>query len=112
ETPAEKTIFELKAAQTLYDSAKMDEAISAYQALLQSDAANIEALYWLGLAYASQSKFQESANTLQKFVDTAPASDSRVESTKAVIKDLIVGNNLQPPKSEPVKGRPAPKKKP
>ncbi len=112
ETPADKTNFELKAAQTLYDSGKMDEAVSAYQALLQADANNVEALYWLGLAYASQSKFQESANTLQKFIDTAPATDSRVESTKAVIKDLVVGNNLQPPKSEPVRGRAPAKKKP
>ncbi|HEX5084314.1 MAG TPA: carboxypeptidase regulatory-like domain-containing protein [Blastocatellia bacterium] len=99
ETPADKTSFELKAAQTLYDANKMDEAIVAYQALLQTDANNVEALYWLGLGYASLGKFQESADTLQKFIDTAPATDSRVESTKAVIKDLVVGNNLQPPKS-------------
>ncbi|HKQ76390.1 MAG TPA: carboxypeptidase regulatory-like domain-containing protein [Blastocatellia bacterium] len=111
ETAAEKTAFELKAALTLYDAGKMDEAVSAYQALLQADAANIEALYWLGLAFASQSKFQESANTLQKFIDTAPAADPRVESTKAVIKDLVVGNNLQPPKSEPAKRGAAPAKK-
>jgi tetratricopeptide (TPR) repeat protein len=111
ETPAEKAAFELKSAQTLYDAGKMDEAVNAYQALLQADANNIEALYWLGLAYASQGKFQESANTLQKFIDTAPANDSRVEGTKTVIKDLVVGNNLQPPKSEPARGRAAPAKK-
>jgi tetratricopeptide (TPR) repeat protein len=110
ETPADKTSFELKAAQTLYDANKMEEAIAAYQALLQTDANNVEALYWLGLGYASLGKFQESADTLQKFIDTAPATDSRVESTKAVIKDLVVGNNLQPPKSD-AKGR-ATKKKP
>jgi tetratricopeptide (TPR) repeat protein len=110
ETPAEKSTYELKAAQTLYDANKMDEAIVAYQALLQTDANNIEALYWLGLGYASMGKFQESADTLQKFIDTAPATDSRVESTKAVIKDLVVGNNLQPPKSD-AKGK-ATKKKP
>jgi tetratricopeptide (TPR) repeat protein len=112
ETPAEKTGFELKSAQTLYDANRLDDAISAYQALLQADGSNIEALYWLGLAYASQGKFQESANTLQKFIDAAPATDSRVESTKSVIKDLVVGNNLQPPKSEPTRGRSSAKKKP
>jgi tetratricopeptide (TPR) repeat protein len=112
DNPAEKGAFELKCAQTYYDSGKMDEAVSAYQALLQADASNIEALYWLGLAYASQGKFQDSANTLQKFIDTAPANDSRVEGTKSVIKDLVVGNNLQPPKSEPAKGRTPAKKKP
>jgi tetratricopeptide (TPR) repeat protein len=111
EAPADKIKLELKSAQTLYDSNKMDEAISAYQALVQADTSNFEALYWLGLGYASQGKFQESADTLQKFIDTAPATDSRVESTKAVIKDLVVGNNLQAPKSDSGKGK-ATKKKP
>jgi tetratricopeptide (TPR) repeat protein len=112
DTPADKTTYELKAAQTLYDSNKMDEAVSAYQALLQTDANNIEALYWLGLAYVAQGKFQQSADTLQKFIDLAPATDSRVADTKSVIKDLVVGNNLQPPKADPGRGKAAAKKKP
>jgi tetratricopeptide (TPR) repeat protein len=112
DTPAEKTAFDLKGAQTLYDSNKMDEAVTAYQALLQTDANNIEALYWLGLAYVAQGKFQQSADTLQKFIDLAPATDSRVADTKSVIKDLVVGNNLQPPKSDPGRGKAAAKKKP
>jgi len=112
DNPAEKAGFELKAAQTLYDANKMDEAITAYSGLLEVDANNFEALYWLGLAYVSKEKFQDAANTLQKFIDLAPATDSRVNDTKAVIKDLVVGNNLQPPKSEPSKGRGPAKKKP
>jgi TolA-binding protein len=112
ETPAEKTSFDLKAAQTLYDTSKMDEAVVAYQALIQADATNIEALYWLGLSYVAQGKFQESADTLQKFIDLAPATDPRVADTKTVIKDLVVGNNLQPPKSDPGRGRGPAKKKP
>jgi tetratricopeptide (TPR) repeat protein len=111
ENPADKNSFELKAAQTLYDAFKMDEAITAYQALLQADANNFEALYWLGLALVAKEKYQDAANTLQKFIDTAPTTDTRVESTKAVIKDLVVGNNLQPPKSEPSRGRAAPTRK-
>jgi cytochrome c-type biogenesis protein CcmH/NrfG len=112
DAPAEKTSFELKAAQTLYDTSKMDEAVSAYQALLQADANNIEALYWLGLSYVAQGKFQESADTLQKFIDLAPATDPRVNDTKTVIKDLVVGNNLQAPKSDPGRGRGPARKKP
>jgi tetratricopeptide (TPR) repeat protein len=108
---AEKASLEMKSAQTLYEAAKMDEAVSAYQALLQADANNFEALYWLGLAYANQGKFQDSANTLQKFIDTAPATDPRVAEAKTVIKELVVGNNLQQPKSEPARrGTPAKKK--
>ncbi len=112
ETPAEKTAFELKAAQTYYDAGKMEEAVTSYQAMLQVDANNIDALYWLGLSYVAQGKFQESANTLQRFIDIAPATDTRVADTKTVIKDLVVGNNLQPPKAEPGKRAPAAKKKP
>jgi tetratricopeptide (TPR) repeat protein len=105
ETPAEKAGFELKAAQTLYDANKTDEAIIAYQALVQADANNFEALYWLGMSYVVKEKYQDAANTLQQFIDIAPATDSRVEGAKAVIKDLVVGNNLTPPKSEPSRGR-------
>jgi tetratricopeptide (TPR) repeat protein len=112
DTPAEKASFEMKAAQTLYDSNKMDEAIGAYNALLEADANNFEALYWLGLAFVAKEKYQDAANTLQKFIDMAPATDSRVADTKAVIKDLVVGNNLQPPKSEPSRGRTPARKKP
>ncbi|HZF41429.1 MAG TPA: carboxypeptidase regulatory-like domain-containing protein [Blastocatellia bacterium] len=112
DTPAEKTTFELKAAQTFYDAGKYDESISAYQALLQTDANNIEALYWLGLSYVGKEKFQDAANTLQKFIDLAPATDSRVADTKPVIQSLVVGNNLQPPKSDPGRGKAAAKKKP
>jgi TolA-binding protein len=112
DTPAEKASFEMKAAQTLYDSNKMDEAITAYNALLGADANNFEAMYWLGLAFVAKEKYQDAANTLQKFIDLAPATDSRVADTKAVIKDLVVGNNLQPPKSEPSRGRGPAKKKP
>jgi tetratricopeptide (TPR) repeat protein len=112
DNPAEKASFEMKAAQTLYDSNKMDEAIVAYNALLEADANNFEALYWLGLAFVAKEKYQDAANTLQKFIDMAPATDSRVADTKAVIKDLVVGNNLQPPKSEPSRGRTPARKKP
>jgi tetratricopeptide (TPR) repeat protein len=111
ETPADKTSYELKAAQTLYDSFKYDEAITAYQALVQADTSNFEALYWLGMSYVVKEKYQDAANTLQQFIDAAPATDSRVEGAKAVIKDLVVGNNLEPPKSAPSRGR-ATKKKP
>jgi hypothetical protein len=35
-----------------------------------------------------------------------------VADTKTVIKDLVVGNNLQPPKSDPGRGKGPAKKKP
>jgi cytochrome c-type biogenesis protein CcmH/NrfG len=111
--PAEKVNFELKAAETYYESGKIEESVAMYKAILEGDPNNIEGLYKLGLAYAALADFQASANTLQLFVDRAPAEDPRVAEVKMVIKDLIVGNNLEAPKSLPAqRGRPAPRKKP
>jgi tetratricopeptide (TPR) repeat protein len=100
EVSEEKKSFSLKAAKSLYEAGMIEQSIDAYSKFLTSDPDNIEALYNLGLAYASVAKFQESANTLQRFVDKAPENDPRVPETKTVIKDLIVGNNLEPPKSD------------
>lgn len=108
---ADKINFDLKGAETLYEAGKIEEAVAMYQAILNIDANNIEALYKMGLAYAALAKFQESANTLQAFVDRAPAEDPRVAEAKVVIKDLIVGNNLEPPKSLEKKGGKAPARK-
>lgn len=111
EVPADKINYDLKGAETLYESGKIEEAVAMYQNILTVDANNIEGLYKLGLAYAALAKFQESANTLQAFVDRAPAEDPRVAEAKVVIKDLIVGNNLEPPKSLDKKGGKAPARK-
>lgn len=111
ENPEEKKSFPLKGAQTLFEAGVAEKAVASYQDILKGDPENVEALYGLGLAYVNVGKFQEAANTLQQFADRAPATDPRVVEAKTVIKDLIVGNNLTPPKSEPGKGRAAPPKK-
>lgn len=109
--PADKVKFQLAAAEVYFDSGKAEESVAAYQKILEANPDNVDAMYKLGLAFASVAKFQESANTFQKFLDTAPATDGRVPEVKTVLKDLVVGNNLQPPKSEPAKrGAPAKKK--
>lgn len=110
--PAAKKAMLVKSAKTYFESGKSEQAITAYQEILQSDPENIDALYELGLAYAGAGKFQESANTLQKFLDKAPANNPHVEEVKVVIKDLVVGNNLQPPKSEKGSTSRTTKKKP
>jgi cytochrome c-type biogenesis protein CcmH/NrfG len=102
----------LSAAGIYFDGGKPEEAVTAYTAILQAAPDNLDAIYKLGLAYASVAKFQESANTFQQFLDKAPETDARVPEVKAVLKDLVVGNNLQPPKSEPSRGKAGAKKKP
>ncbi len=110
ELPADKIKFQLAAAEVYFESGKAEEAVAAYSEILAANPDNIDAMYKLGLAYASVAKFQESANTFQKFLDNAPSADPRVPEVKAVLKDLIVGNNLQPPKSEAPAKRGAPPK--
>ncbi|HZS04260.1 MAG TPA: carboxypeptidase regulatory-like domain-containing protein [Blastocatellia bacterium] len=99
--PADKKKLLLKRAGTLRDASRTDEAIAAYKDILQSDPDNLEALYSLGTTYAGNEKtWQDSANTLQVFVDKAPDNDPRKAEAKAVIGELLKGNNIQPPKSE------------
>jgi cytochrome c-type biogenesis protein CcmH/NrfG len=106
EDPVKKKEYRLKAAKTLFEAGKSPEAIVAYQEILQTDANNLDALYSLGLAYSAVEKFQESANTLQKFLDKAPANDPRVEEVKPIIKYLIEGNKVVAPKADDKKGTP------
>lgn len=108
--PTQKKNMLVKSAKTYFESGNTEKAIEAYQGILQTDPDNIDALYGMGLAYAGAGKFQESANTLQQFLDKAPADHPNVEEVKAVIKDLVTGNNLEPPKSD--KSRNTRRKKP
>ena len=110
ELPADKAKLQLAAAEVYFDSGKSDEAVAAYNEILTASPDNLDAIYKLALSYAAAAKFQESANTFQKFLDKAPENDARVPEVKAVMKDLVVGNNLQPPKSEPTKKAPAKRK--
>ncbi len=110
--PAKKKEYILKGAKVLFEAGKVEDSIVAYQKILETDPDNIDALYELGLAYANVAKFQESANTLQKFLDRAPETNPHVAEVKSVIAELIKGNNIQPPKSEPAKGRTPAKRRP
>jgi len=112
DNPADKKAFPLKGAETLREAGKIEEAIAAYKVILQVDPDNVESLYNIGLAYSNNEKtWQDSANALQAFVDKAPPTDPRVAEAKAVIGELIKGNNIVLPKSEPDKKKAAPAKK-
>ncbi|HQR35586.1 MAG TPA: tetratricopeptide repeat protein [Blastocatellia bacterium] len=97
--PAKKKDFPIKGARVLFDAGQTDSAIAAYQKILDADPTNIEAWHGIGLAYANAGKFKESADSLQTFVEKAPATDPRVAEAKTVIAELVRGNNLPPPKS-------------
>jgi tetratricopeptide (TPR) repeat protein len=109
--PVKKKEYTLKGAKVLFDAGKVEDSIAAYQKILETDPDNIDVLYELGLAYANVAKFQESANTLQKFLDKAPETNPKVAEVKSVIAELVKGNNITPPKSEPSRGSRGPAKK-
>ncbi|MGE0126803.1 MAG: carboxypeptidase regulatory-like domain-containing protein [Blastocatellales bacterium] len=109
--PADKKSFAIKGAETLREAGKNDEAVVALNAILAADPENIDALYNLGLVYSGIEKtWQDAANMLQKFVDKAPPTDTRVADAKSVIGFLIQGNNIVLPKSGDKKKAPAKKK--
>jgi tetratricopeptide (TPR) repeat protein len=114
DVPAEKNSFILKGAETLREAGKNEEAATAFKNILQTDPANAEAMYNLGLVYSAEEKtWQDAANMLQKFVDTAKADDPRITEAKSVIDALLQGNkNLTVPKSEKPAARGGAKKKP
>src|SRR5215475_2017306 len=72
ETPADKVKFQLSAAEVYFEGGKPEEAVTAYTSIIEANPDNLDAIYKLGLAYASVAKFQESANTFQQFLDKAP----------------------------------------
>src|SRR5262245_25642204 len=109
--PVKKKEYVLKGAKVLFDSGKVEESIASYQKIIDTYPDNIDVLYELGLAYANVAKFQESANTLQKFLDKAPENNPKVAEVKSVIAELVKGNNITPPKSEPARGSRGPAKK-
>ncbi|MBP6822921.1 MAG: tetratricopeptide repeat protein [Acidobacteria bacterium] len=110
--PVKKKEFPIKGARVLFDAGQTDSAIAAYQKILEADPTNIEAWHGIGLAYANAGKFKESADSLQTFVEKAPATDPRVPEAKTVIAELVRGNNLPPPKSlDDGKKKAAPAKK-
>lgn len=112
--PAKKKEYSLKGAKVLFDAGQTEPAIAAYQKILEADPGNADGWYWLGMAYANATKFKESADALQTFVEKAP-NDPRAAEAKGVIVELVKGNNLPPPKSlddGKRKAAPAAKKKP
>ncbi len=113
ETPAEKISFQVKAAGVYQGAYKNEEAAAAYKVVLEADPENIEAFYNLALIYsATEATWQDSANNFQKFIDRAPATDTRVGEAKLVIAELIKGNkSLVVPKADnKARSQPAKKK--
>lgn len=76
--PAKKAKAQANLGAALYQSGKVDEAMNVLQQVLATSPDNLDALYWLGMAMASdEKKLAEARDMLKKFVAKAPDTDPR-----------------------------------
>jgi tetratricopeptide (TPR) repeat protein len=108
--PAKKSKAQLDMAQMLFDAGAADKALEEFKSILATQPDSPEANLGAGLAvYASgdKTKYQEAANYLQRFVETAPDTNPLKADAKAILTELKNTDNVTPEKT-----RPAPRRKP
>jgi tetratricopeptide (TPR) repeat protein len=106
--PAKKAKAQLDSAQMLLDAGSTDKALTEFQAILATQPDNPDANLGVGLslfASGDKTKFQEAANYLQRFVDTAPDNHSYKNDAKAILAEMKNTEKIVPEKT------PAPRKK-
>jgi tetratricopeptide (TPR) repeat protein len=99
---AKKTKAESALGDALFFGGRVDESIAAYKAILAVNPNNLDAIYGLGLALASDptgAKTAEGRDMLQQFASKAAATDPR----KQMAEEAVAGLN------EALKPRPADK---
>jgi tetratricopeptide (TPR) repeat protein len=99
---AKRTKAEAALGDALFFGGRVDESIAAYKSILASNPNNLDAIYGLGLALASDptgAKTAEGRDMLQQFASKAPATDPR----KQMAEEAIAGLN------EALKPKPADK---
>lgn len=106
--PVKKSKAEMDAAQMLLDGGAGDKAFAEYQKVLSQKPDDPDANLGAGLALYStgdKAKFQQAANYLQHFVDTAPDNHKDKESIKAVLAEMKNTENVVPEKTTPTRRR-------
>jgi tetratricopeptide (TPR) repeat protein len=99
---AKKTKAEAALGDALFFGGRVDESIAAYKAILAVSPNNLDAIYGLGLALASDptgAKTAEGRDMLQQFASKAAATDPR----KQMAEEAVAGLN------EALKPKPADK---
>ena len=95
------------AAQMLLDAGAADKALGEFQKILAATPNDPDANLGAGLALFSsgdKAKYQEAANYLQKFVDTAPETHKMKADAKAILAELKNTEKVVPQKT-PAAGR-------
>jgi tetratricopeptide (TPR) repeat protein len=101
--PAKKSKAQIDAAQMLLDAGAMDKALAEFQKILAQNPDNPDANLGVGLALFSsgdKSKYQDAANYLQRFVDTAPDTHKFKADAKAILTELKNTEKVVPQKTE------------
>ncbi|MDQ1559115.1 MAG: hypothetical protein QOD32_2175 [Pyrinomonadaceae bacterium] len=99
---AKKTKAEASLGDALFQGGRVDESIAAYKTILAASPNNLDAIYGLGLALASDptgAKTAEGRDMLEQFANKAPATDPR----KQMAEEAVAGLN------EALKPKPADK---
>jgi tetratricopeptide (TPR) repeat protein len=102
--PAKKAAAEKDAAQMLLDAGAADKALGEFQKILATTPNDPDANLGAGLALFSsgdKGKYQEAANYLQKFVDTAPETHKMKADAKAILTELKNTEKVVPQKTAP-----------
>jgi tetratricopeptide (TPR) repeat protein len=78
ESSEKRTRTRVNAGQMLFDIGQYLAAASELKSVLASDPANVDALYWAGVAlFAGKNNYKEGVGHLQKFLELASSGDSR-----------------------------------
>ncbi|MBC7912221.1 MAG: tetratricopeptide repeat protein [Pyrinomonadaceae bacterium] len=95
-----KSKMQLEFAQMLFDAGAVDKSVVEFQKILEASPDNVEAMLGAGLSLFSSgdnTKYQEAANYLQRFVDKAPDTHALKADAKAVLENLK-SQNVKPQK--------------
>lgn len=89
--PAKKTKAQASLGDALFQGGKIDESIAAYRQILTQNPDNLDAIYGLGLALASDptgEKTAEGRDMLEQFAKKAPANDPRKQMAAEAVAGL------------------------
>ncbi|MBA3247615.1 MAG: tetratricopeptide repeat protein [Pyrinomonadaceae bacterium] len=106
--PAKKTKAQASLGDALFQGGKIDESIAAYRQILTQNPDNLDAIYGLGLALASDptgEKTAEGRDMLEQFAQKAPANDPRKQIAAEAVADLKEALKAKPAEKTGTKRR-------
>ncbi|MGB9179483.1 MAG: tetratricopeptide repeat protein, partial [Pyrinomonadaceae bacterium] len=106
--PEKKARAQMAAAQMLLDAGAADKAFIEFKKILDQTPDNPDANLGAGLSLfgtGDKTKYQDAANYLQKFVDTAPDTHKYKGDAKAILTELKNTEKVEPQKTAPARRR-------